>query len=151
MRFEAAHRLHQLPEHHKCHNLHGHSYRVRVRVDGPLDADGMVVEYSDLKSMVESILDPLDHSVLCASGDDALIDLMAESGWAHNVLPTPTTTAEHLCAWIQDELLGQLDGLAFEKYRLGVDVWETESACVSAPMRSPDAEPTCARPAANRA
>ena len=32
--FEAAHRLTHVPDGHKCARLHGHSYRVEIRVDG---------------------------------------------------------------------------------------------------------------------
>ena len=32
--FEAAHRLPNVPEGHKCARLHGHSYRVEIHVDG---------------------------------------------------------------------------------------------------------------------
>lgn len=34
---EAAHRLPNAPEGHKCRRLHGRSFRVRVCVGGPLD------------------------------------------------------------------------------------------------------------------
>ncbi|MFN6103662.1 MAG: 6-pyruvoyl trahydropterin synthase family protein, partial [Planctomycetaceae bacterium] len=35
--FEAAHRLPHVPDGHKCSRLHGHSFRVIVYVDGPVD------------------------------------------------------------------------------------------------------------------
>ena len=34
--FEAAHRLPNVPTGHKCARLHGHSFQVRVSVDGPV-------------------------------------------------------------------------------------------------------------------
>ena len=34
--FEAAHRLPNVPDGHKCARLHGHSFHVRVSVDGPV-------------------------------------------------------------------------------------------------------------------
>ena len=34
--FEAAHRLPQVPEGHKCARLHGHSFRVEVHVEEPV-------------------------------------------------------------------------------------------------------------------
>ena len=36
-RFEAAHRLPKVPEGHKCARLHGHSYRVRITIEGDVD------------------------------------------------------------------------------------------------------------------
>ena len=32
-RFEAAHHLPEVPAAHKCSNVHGHSYRVRVTIE----------------------------------------------------------------------------------------------------------------------
>ena len=37
--FEAAHRLTQVPEGHKCARLHGHSYRVQIHATGPFGAE----------------------------------------------------------------------------------------------------------------
>ena len=46
--FEAAHRLPNLPEGHKCTRLHGHSYRVRIYVEGDLDPElEWVVDFAD--------------------------------------------------------------------------------------------------------
>ena len=36
-RFEAAHRLPQVPPDHKCHRMHGHSFMVDVVIEGELD------------------------------------------------------------------------------------------------------------------
>ena len=42
--FEAAH---QLPWHPgKCRNLHGHGYRLEVTVEGPVNDDGMVLDFA---------------------------------------------------------------------------------------------------------
>ena len=48
-----------------CQNLHGHNYRVRVHVTArELDALGMVVDFADLKAMMQEILGPFDHQVI---------------------------------------------------------------------------------------
>ncbi|WP_454232009.1 6-pyruvoyl trahydropterin synthase family protein [Mycolicibacterium fortuitum] len=36
-KFEAAHRLPNVPSDHKCSRLHGHSYQLQVHVKGPID------------------------------------------------------------------------------------------------------------------
>ena len=60
--FEAAHRLPNLPPEHKCSRLHGHSYRVRVCVEGPLDEHlAWVVDFADIKAAFKPILEQLDH------------------------------------------------------------------------------------------
>ena len=53
--FEAAHRLPNVPEGHKCSRLHGHSYRVEVRVTGAVGDDTGWVHSSLLG--VEEMLD----------------------------------------------------------------------------------------------
>jgi hypothetical protein len=48
--FEASHRLPHAPEHSKCRRLHGHSWKVEVRVRGPLQAEsGWVIDFDDIK------------------------------------------------------------------------------------------------------
>ena len=63
--FEAAHRLPNVPEGHKCARLHGHSFRVEVRVGGQLQpASGMVVDFADIKAAFAPLHEVLDHHYL---------------------------------------------------------------------------------------
>lgn len=63
--FEAAHRLPNVPPDHKCHRLHGHSYRVELHVRGPVHPHtGMVMDFADIKAAFKPILDRLDHYYL---------------------------------------------------------------------------------------
>ncbi|WP_334323317.1 6-carboxytetrahydropterin synthase QueD [Gilliamella apicola] len=61
---------HMLDGHNKkCHNLHGHTYRLLVEIKGDLIDNGssadMVMDYADLKAIVKQhIVDPLDHAYL---------------------------------------------------------------------------------------
>lgn len=64
-RFEAAHRLPLLPEGHKCRRLHGHSFRVEVRVFGEVDPEsGMLLDYGRIKEAFAPIHERLDHTYL---------------------------------------------------------------------------------------
>lgn len=63
--FEAAHRLPNAPAGHKCTRLHGHSFRVTVRVTGPVGpATGWVMDFGEIKAAMQPILDGLDHRYL---------------------------------------------------------------------------------------
>jgi 6-pyruvoyltetrahydropterin/6-carboxytetrahydropterin synthase len=63
--FEAAHVLPNVPDGHKCKRLHGHSYRVRICVDGDLDPVlGWVVDFAEIADAFEPILKDLDHYYL---------------------------------------------------------------------------------------
>lgn len=59
---EVAHHLTAgVPPNHKCRRLHGHRYILTIRVSGPLDADGILVEYADLDAIVKPIIRMIDH------------------------------------------------------------------------------------------
>ena len=63
--FEAAHRLPNVPDGHKCGRLHGHSYRVEVHVHGEVDpATGWVMDFADIKAAFQPVHDQLDHYYL---------------------------------------------------------------------------------------
>jgi 6-pyruvoyltetrahydropterin/6-carboxytetrahydropterin synthase len=63
--FEAAHRLPNLPDGHKCRRVHGHSFRVEIHVDGPVDDHtGWVIDFAEIKARFKPILNQLDHNNL---------------------------------------------------------------------------------------
>lgn len=101
--FEAAH---ELPWHAgKCKRLHGHSYRFEVTVEGPLDDNGIVIDFDDVKRVVQAeVIDRYDHQYL------------------NDLLENPT--AERL-AWDVRERL-QAAGLPVAALRL----WETPDSSV---------------------
>lgn len=58
--FEASHQLEWHPG--KCARLHGHSYQLSVTVTGPVNRDGIVIDFADLKAVVQKhFLDDYDH------------------------------------------------------------------------------------------
>ena len=62
---EAAHWLPNVPERHKCRRMHGHTFRVQVYVEGPVDDRlGWVMDFADLKAAFQTIEDQLDHRCL---------------------------------------------------------------------------------------
>ncbi|HCU54677.1 MAG TPA: 6-carboxytetrahydropterin synthase QueD [Gammaproteobacteria bacterium] len=62
---EAAHRLPNLPEQHKCRRLHGHSFRVEIHVHGPLsDKEGWVMDFADVSRAFSPLYEQLDHHYL---------------------------------------------------------------------------------------
>ena len=62
--FDAAHRLPALPSDHKCHRLHGHTYRVDVVLVGRPDRHGMMIDYAEIARLVQPVIDELDHRYL---------------------------------------------------------------------------------------
>jgi 6-pyruvoyltetrahydropterin/6-carboxytetrahydropterin synthase len=78
--FEAAHRLAWHPG--KCRNLHGHSYRLDVTVQGPLDGNGVVVDFDHLSDVVQrEVIDRWDHTDLNQVLDNPTAELLAHRAW----------------------------------------------------------------------
>ena len=78
-KFEMAHALHGYDG--LCKNIHGHSYRLWVSVQGPVlkeagnKKDGMVLDFGILKEIVKKeIVAKYDHS-LVLNGNSSHIDL----------------------------------------------------------------------------
>jgi 6-pyruvoyltetrahydropterin/6-carboxytetrahydropterin synthase len=49
----------------KCENPHGHNYRVRVTLVGSeLDRAGLLLDFKDLRELIRSVIDRLDHQMI---------------------------------------------------------------------------------------
>lgn len=63
--FEAAHRLPNVPEGHKCGRLHGHSFKVQLHLSGALgEKSGWIMDFGDLKQAFKPLFEQLDHHYL---------------------------------------------------------------------------------------
>ena len=92
---ESAHRLPNVPAGHKCARVHGHSFRVEIHVCGPLDPRlGWVMDFADVKSAFEPLLQQLDHHYL------------------NDVPGLENPTSEHLARWIWQRLKPALPQLS---------------------------------------
>jgi 6-pyruvoyltetrahydropterin/6-carboxytetrahydropterin synthase len=102
-RFEAAHRLPNIPEGHKCRRVHGHSYRVDVHVEGEVDPQtGWVMDFGDIKQSVEPVLGELDHRMLndVPGLENCTSELIAGYIWQRVKSSLPTLTA--VTVWESD-------------------------------------------------
>lgn len=80
-RFEAAHHL----DWHagRCRNVHGHSYRLDVTVEGPLDDNGVVLDFDDLDDVVRrEVIERWDHRDLNELFDNPTAEILAHEAWA---------------------------------------------------------------------
>ena len=107
-RFEAAHLLPNVPDGHKCKRLHGHSFCVRVYVEGELDPElGWVVDFADITEACEPLRRRLDHFYL------------------NDIKGLENPTAENIARWIWQRLEPRLPNLS------QVEIGETcTSGCV---------------------
>lgn len=63
-RFESAHFLPNVPDGHRCRNLHGHNYRIEVEFSGPLDQRGFVRDFAEIDAVMAPLLAQVDHRLL---------------------------------------------------------------------------------------
>lgn len=121
-RWEMGHRL---PNHNGlCKNIHGHSYEAHVRLAGEPDAGGMVMDYFDVKTLVQPIIDELDHCFLCDSSDATMSDFFSANPMKVVYIKVPTT-AENIAAWLLQRIVGQLPSPSIID-QVWVRVYETE-------------------------
>ena len=85
-RFEAAHRLPRVPAGHKCARLHGHSFKVELTVEGPVDEQtGWFIDFSELEAIWNPLWKQLDHNYLneIEGLENPTSEILARWIWQH--------------------------------------------------------------------
>jgi 6-pyruvoyltetrahydropterin/6-carboxytetrahydropterin synthase len=103
-RFEAAHRLPNVPGGHPCGRMHGHGFEVILHADQDVTKQDMGVDFDTLGTLWE----PLHAQLDCACLND--------------IAGLETPTSELLAAWIWQRLKPEFDALSW------VTVYETVTA-----------------------
>lgn len=103
--FDAAHNL--IHYHGKCERLHGHTYKLVVKLEGEPDEEGMIYDFVELKKLVkERVIDKFDHAYL------------------NEIINQPT--AENIAIYTWNELKDYLNKDNCRLYE--VEVWETKTS-----------------------
>ena len=107
--FAAGHALRNY--HGKCENVHGHNYKVRITVAGErLDETGLLVDFLEIKRLMGTAIEFLDHRFI---NDLAPFDEINPS-------------AENIAKYFYDRVQAGIDanGVRISE----VKVWETDTS-----------------------
>lgn len=87
-----------------CARLHGHNYRLLVEVGyTPDPVSGMVVDFADLKKLVDPIVDRLDHHFMIWQGDPRAVALV-DADNNSMILVGNNPTAENIGTMLGEEI-----------------------------------------------
>ena len=85
--FDSAHFLPFVPDGHKCKQMHGHTYRLRVVLSGETHPTlGWIMDFKELKDAVSPVIDQLDHKLI------------------NDVKGLENPTAENITVWIWKQI-----------------------------------------------
>ncbi len=88
---EAAHRLPNLPDDHKCSRLHGHSFTIEIHVFGDVnETTGWVIDFADISRAFKPLFECLDHHYL------------------NDIDGLDNPTSENLAKWVWQKLKSEL-------------------------------------------
>jgi len=118
--FDAAHRLYNYEG--KCHNLHGHTWKVEVTLSGPLNENGMVVDFNDMDKKIGKMIDEkFDHATILNINDPLLSKIRLDTNY-FGLSGDPTS--ENLAKFIYREVKAMFEPIAVTS----VVVWESPTS-----------------------
>ena len=95
----------------KCENIHGHNFKVQVKIEGDrLDDTGLLVDFIDVKNLMGAVIERLDHQFL---NEVAPFDVKNPS-------------AENIAEYFHQEMTVGLLNTPVPVWIREVKVWETE-------------------------
>lgn len=118
---------HRLPFHKgPCVNIHGHSYKMRVELEGRVNENQMLLDFYDIHRIVQPYLDKLDHSFIIDEKDTVVLSFLKENNFKYFIIPNFTTSefmVIHFVKMFEQE---------FKKFEnldlLRIRIYETEDA-----------------------
>lgn len=131
--FDSAHMLSNYRG--KCRNLHGHTYKLQVTLEGDIssggDSKGMVMDFNELKQYIDSITNTYDHAIIFSDVDNRGEAEDALYHWAEkyhmNFIVVPgKSTSECIAIDIKAKILCALPSV--EMGHITVRIWETPTS-----------------------
>lgn len=119
-----------------CCNLHGHTYKIQVELEGDLcergSDEGMVIDFADLKVLISEIVGRFDHayiynSVSGGSVETGIAKLLSDSDMRVVALPF-RVTAENMVRYFFDGFKTELAARGHSATVSCIRLWETPTS-----------------------
>lgn len=95
---------HRLPyQNGLCRNIHGHTYRLELALEGEVAENGMLIDYFNIKEIVSPLIKTFDHSFVCDISDSLMLEFFNRNNLKYTVINC-YSTAENLANYFLDEL-----------------------------------------------
>lgn len=131
--FDSAHMLSNYRG--KCSNLHGHTYKLQVTLEGTAQREGneeyMVMDFNTLKQVINTVVDHFDHALIFSDEDqrneaeDALMEWANKFGMNYMVIEGGKSTSECIALDIKTQI-----ECACPRFNVSVKLWETPTSFV---------------------
>lgn len=115
---------HRLPDHFGlCKNIHGHSYKMILTVEGEMNAQQMVIDYYDLEKIINPIIQEFDHSFMVNKNDSIVLEFLEKIN-SKKVVVDFDATVENICLFILNKI--KVASLPKNIKAIGVRIYETQ-------------------------
>jgi 6-pyruvoyltetrahydropterin/6-carboxytetrahydropterin synthase len=113
-----------------CQNFHGHEFIVKVELRSPnLDKNNMVIDFSEVKRIVNLVLDNFDHSMILNKDDPMLRKFPTEYRiFSFSGDPTAEKLSEYFFDRISIELTAA--NVNDDIKLVSVSVWENSDSMI---------------------
>ncbi len=137
IKIEMAHRLQAHSS--KCRYIHGHSWKMLIKLGAPALSGGMVMDFAHLKNVLEEVVGFLDHSLLLQDSDP-LCEIFYKWEEVGSSLPgmrlyaiSAPPTSESLAEYIWQEVWRKLGSVPERALMTVVQETKTSTAFCDAP------------------
>lgn len=136
--FDSAHVLSNYQG--KCANLHGHTYKLQVSVEAPLQDKGneecMVMDFNNLKNAIDTVTRAFDHAIIFSDtayrneAENALLNWADKYGMNYVIISGGKSTSECIAIEIKARIACVLP--VVEMGHITVRIWETPTSFTEA-------------------
>lgn len=126
--FDSAHMLSNYVG--RCHNLHGHTYRLQVTLEGGVKNEtGMVIDFKTIDQYIRSVVDSYDHAIIFSSEkyrEEPENELLhwAEKFGMNYIVCRNKCTAENIAL----DICCDVQHLVGDSYKVTCKLWETPNS-----------------------